>query len=383
MNFLTQKRSKILLREVEETRVNPNAPVDDFYYKEIAQLTAAGGFSVNFQKKTSFLDPEARRILRTPVDYKPSLNSALDFFTDDFKDKIVKAFHDISIGNPYTGTIKMLTYDKEEFWARAIGKPIHDEKGKIIGLKGVFQDISDIKEKEVNLENSLKVIESQNTRLFNFANIISHNLRCHASNLHLSMELLNMAESKEEETELKNNLSEISKNINTTINHLNEIVAIQTKAGDDKKMVSFREALLRVMRSLQDMIATSETEIFSDFSEVPQIEYIPAYIESIFINLITNAIKFKHPNRKPVIDICSYEGKNGDRYLMVKDNGLGIDLNKHGDKIFNIYETFHTHTNQNSQGVGLFITKNQIEALQGAIEVESTVNLGTIFTIKF
>jgi signal transduction histidine kinase len=382
MNFLAQKRSKILLVEKKN---HPPANIEsvhnnDFYYQEIAQLTATGGWSINFIENTSFLDTEARRILSLPKEFNPSINSALLFFAPEFRETASKAFFEGSLGKSYSGVLKMVTYDKKEFWARAISKPIFNDSNQVIGIRGIFQDITDLKQKELTLENSLRVIESQNTRLFNFANTVSHNLRSHASNLQLTAELLNSAESKEEETELKNGLSQISNQINTTINHLNEIVSIQTKARDTKTLVPFRETLVTVMHSLQDSIFNSEAEIFSDFSEVSSIEYIPAYLESIFINLITNAIKFKHPNRKPVIDVCTYK-VGDDLFLMVKDNGSGIDLQKYGNRIFNIYATFHSH--EDSNGVGLFITKNQVEALQGTIDVESIVNVGTTFTIKF
>ncbi|MBZ0327697.1 MAG: PAS domain-containing sensor histidine kinase [Altibacter sp.] len=382
MNFLAQKRSKILL---EEKKNHPPANIEsvqnnNFYYQEIAQLTATGGWSINFIDKTSSLDPEARRILNVPQDFRPSLRTALDFFAPEFRDIISKAFFEGTMGKPYSGVMKMLTYDQKEFWVKATGKPIYNDSNQVIGIRGVFQDITDLKQKELTLENSLGIIESQNTRLFNFANTVSHNLRSHASNLQLTIELLNSAESKDEEAELKNGLSQISEHINTTINHLNEIVAIQAKARDTKKNVSFRESLLSVMHALQDTIFNSEAEIFSDFSEVPSIEYIPAYLESIFLNLITNAIKFKHPNRRPIIDICTYK-VGDDSFLMIKDNGSGIDLQKYGSRVFNIYATFHSH--EDSNGVGLFITKNQVEALQGTIHVESHVNVGTTFTIKF
>ncbi|WP_157809559.1 ATP-binding protein [Ulvibacter sp. MAR_2010_11] len=353
---------------------------NDFYYKEIAQLTAAGGWSVDFITKTSHLDQEARRILNTPLGYIPSLSTALQFYAPEYREIIQEAFMEGSMGKPYKGTVKMLTYNKKEFWARAIGKPVYNEVNQVVGIQGVFQDISVAKEKELHLENTLKKIESQNTRLFNFANIVSHNLRSHASNLQLTAELLNSAESKEEERELKKGLNEISENINTTINHLNEIVAIQAKAGNDKKSISFRDILLTVTHSLQDSIFSTDAEVYSDFTEVPSIEYIPAYLESIFLNLITNSIKFKHPSRRPIIDICTYQDEDK-TCLMIKDNGLGIDLEKHGTKIFNMYQTFHPHINSN--GVGLFVTKNQVEALQGSIEVESMVNVGTTFRITF
>jgi signal transduction histidine kinase len=67
--------------------------------------------------------------------------------------------------------------------------------------------------------------------------------------------------------------------------------------------------------------------------------------------------------------------------LYIKDNGLGIDLEKHGNRLFGMYKTFHK--NANARGLGLFITKNQIEAMNGMVEVESEVNVGTTFKITF
>ncbi|RKM92730.1 sensor histidine kinase, partial [Aquimarina sp. BL5] len=65
--------------------------------------------------------------------------------------------------------------------------------------------------------------------------------------------------------------------------------------------------------------------------------------------------------------------------ISFEDNGLGIDLKKHREKLFGMYKTFHR--NKDSRGIGLFITKNQVEALGGKIEVESEVNKGTIFKV--
>ena len=103
-------------------------------------------------------------------------------------------------------------------------------------------------------------------------------------------------------------------------------------------------------------------------------------MESILMNLISNAIKYRHPDRKPVIDLYTYM-EGGKPCLMVKDNGLGINLKKYGNKIFNMYQTFHDR--EDAVGIGLFIVKNQVEMLQGTIEVESTVDLGTTFIIRF
>lgn len=379
MNFLTQKRNKSLLKNNNPIS-NDGSPIDKFHYKDVAQLTGAGGYSINFKEKKSYFDPQSREILNTPKDFQPSLNKALRFYADDHKELAAEVFMACSMGTPFSTVVKMLTYDGREFWAKAVGRPMYDENNEIYGIQGVFQDINQEKIKELSLEASVKVIESQNSRLFNFAHIVSHNLRSHASNLHLTLELLKSMNSPQEEDELKGSLFAISQSLNDTINHLNEIVTAQTKALDEQRMIRFDEVLQTVLHSINRMVEDTGAEIFSDFSEVSEILYIPSYMESIFLNLITNAIKYRHPDRNPVIDICTFTEDDRD-CLMIKDNGLGIDIEKYGDRIFNMYQTFHTK--KESVGIGLFITKNQIETLQGSIEIESEVNVGTTFKIRF
>lgn len=343
-------------------------------------MTGAGGWEVNFRDKTSLLDPLGQRILRTPPDFVPTLNSAMEFYAPEEKERAALIFNDCTKGIPFNTTIKMITYNKKEFWAKAIGEPLFDENGAVIGVHGVFQDIDVEKLKELSLEKSLKVIATQNSRLFNFAHIVSHNLRSHSSNLQLTIELLNSVESEKEEQELKESLLQISESLNATIVHLNEIVSVQSKADDEKSEVVFEEVLRLVKSSISRMIQDTGAEIYSDFTEVPSIHYIPAYMESIVLNLISNSIKYKHPDRRPVIDIFTFqEGETN--YMIVKDNGRGIDLDTFGDKIFNMYQTFHF--NKDAVGVGLFITKNQVEALGGTITIESDVDIGTTIKIKF
>jgi hypothetical protein len=67
--------------------------------------------------------------------------------------------------------------------------------------------------------------------------------------------------------------------------------------------------------------------------------------------------------------------------LNVSDNGIGIDMKKNGDKLFGMYKTFNN--NPDARGIGLFITKNQIDAMGGKVEVESELGKGTSFKIYF
>ena len=380
MNFLAQKRKKILLQEDSSNSCKEN-PFDNFYYKEIALLTGAGGYSVNFIEKTSFIDPEGRRILNIPKEFRPSLsNNLLQFYADSEKLRVMNTFAECCEGKSFATTVKMVTYDGHEFWAKAIGKPMFGHGNEVIGVQGVFQDISSEKLKEIELEESIKTIESQNSRLFNYAHLVSHNLRSHVSNLRLSLELLQDLDNPKDEKELIAGLSSISEELCSTIQNLSQVVSIQDTSNNQKIKVSFAETLIQAQQGLQQLINTTRAEIYTDFSEAPSIEYVPGYLASILHNLIHNSIQFKHPDRNPVIDLYTIE-TNGVISLIVKDNGSGFDAEKNKDKVFNIYQTFHT--GPKTKGTGLFMVKNQVEALDGTITVKSEPGNGTTFKITF
>ncbi|WP_299102435.1 PAS domain-containing sensor histidine kinase [uncultured Winogradskyella sp.] len=357
---------------------------DNFYYRESALMTSTGSWYIDFVNKKSYWDDITRNLLEYPVDFVPSLKIAMTLYAEEHHSFIANTFKECAIsGIPFDTEVLMLTANKRKFWARAIGKPVYNDDQKIIGVRGIFQDIDYIIQKEINLEKASEIVASQNSRLFNFAHIVSHNLRSHSSNLTLIVQLINDLNTVEEKLELLDNISHVSESLNTTIEHLNEVVSIQTNSNQLKVEVNFADTLEQVTTSINQIIDNNNVTINADFSKAEFIKYIPAYLDSIFLNLITNAIKYKHQDRDPVINIsASRDYKNYDRVVLkISDNGSGINMKKFGDKIFGMYKTFHY--NEDARGIGLFITKNQIESLDGEIQVESELNIGTTFTIKF
>lgn len=89
----------------------------------------------------------------------------------------------------------------------------------------------------------------------------------------------------------------------------------------------------------------------------------------------------KKDNQHPVIGLRFYRNEKGLKVLEYSDQGKGIDLSLHADKIFGLYKTFHKH--EDAHGVGLFLIKNQIEAQGGNIQVFSKVDAGITFKITF
>ncbi len=366
-----------------EIKLEPEQAIskDNFYYKETAQMTATGSWYVDFAKKRSYWDFETRRILGYPDDYIPSLKDSANYYAEECQQQAADCFFNCAMaGIPFNTEIKMVSATKKIFWVRAIGKPVYNENKEIIGIRGVFQDIDDIKTKELRLEKSIDIIASQNSRLFNFAHIVSHNLRSHTSNLSLLVQLIEGIEDPKEKIALIKEIKQISSSLNITIEHLNEIVAIHTNKDQEKKLVKFQDALSLVTSGVGQMISMSKTKIEADFSALSEVKFIAAYMESILLNFITNSIKYKHPNRDPIIKINTYTNDQK-KYLKFSDNGIGIDLEAFKDKIFGMYKTFHY--NDDAVGIGLFLVKNQVESLDGSIVVESEVDKGTTFIIEF
>ena len=146
------------------------------------------------------------------------------------------------------------------------------------------------------------------------------------------------------------------------------------------KDINVQFEIKRIVKSIQILIRNADTIINYCFGPELQLNTNPAYFESILLNLITNAIKYKSPNRALIINIDL--SKQGDfKILTFGDNGLGIDLEKYESQLFGMYNTFHG--NKDAKGLGLFIVNTQIEAMKGKIEVESTLNNGTTCMVFF
>jgi signal transduction histidine kinase len=177
---------------------------------------------------------------------------------------------------------------------------------------------------------------------------------------------------------LLNHLKKVSSQLSETILHLNDVVSIQTSIDQERTKLN----LYKYVEKTKDLLAMNLNQCGGIIdNKVPsglEIEYNAAYIESILFNFLSNAIKYRHPERPPFITIGT-ECKDDRVVLVISDNGRGLDLKKNGDKLFGMFKTFHGNTD--AKGIGLFITKNQIEAMGGKIEVESAVDEGTTFKV--
>ncbi|WP_409029255.1 PAS domain-containing protein [Gracilimonas sediminicola] len=274
---------------------------------------------------------------------------------------------------------KTILEDGSEVWHQTIKVPfLNTDSGKPAVLS-IVTDITRRKENELNLKNSMDIIGEQNKRLQNFAHIVSHNLRNHAGNISMLLSLYDMEESQEEKEELLSHLSSASDRLNESIADLNEIIDQQYKTGDELKELNLQETISKIKEILTTDILANNVKFEEQVPAGLSLEYNPAYLESILLNLLSNAIKYRHPDRKPKISIKAWE-ESDKVFLEISDNGLGIDMKKFGHRLFGMYNTFHG--NDNAKGIGLYITKNQIESMGGSIAVDSNPGEGTTFKIQ-
>lgn len=258
--------------------------------------------------------------------------------------------------------------------------PMLDDNGKVVGLVGFSLDISDLKSKEEELRNLINVTSLQNKKLVDFAHIISHNLRSHAANFSMLLEFLLTEKNETEKKKIIDMLVEASDGLLETLDNLNEVVAISTTTILDKKLVFLKKAVQKVGNDLTNLLYSNKASIINDIPDEIKVNVVPEYLESILMNFITNGVKYKEPSRDPIIKLTA-EVENNLLVLTIEDNGIGIDLKKHGDKLFGMYKTFHQ--NEDAKGIGLYVTKNQIEAMKGKVVVQSKVGKGTTFKIYF
>jgi two-component system aerobic respiration control sensor histidine kinase ArcB len=167
-------------------------------------------------------------------------------------------------------------------------------------------------------------------------------------------------------------------NLDETIRSLNSTISLSVDPKVDKEEVDVKRLLSKIIESLAFDIQETRTTFDCNCEGAPLIWSDKALLESIVMNLITNAIKYRSADRNPHIQVSTTAMGNG-YVLKVKDNGRGIDLQRHGGEIFGMFKTFNAEGQ--GQGIGLYLTRNQAEMMGGTVSVESTPDVGSTFTV--
>jgi PAS domain S-box-containing protein len=248
------------------------------------------------------------------------------------------------------------------------------------GILGIALDITEQKLISAEREKLVADLLQRNSDLEQFSYIISHNLRAPVANILGITEVMRSGIDKDEEAILMKGLESSVSKLDEVIKDLNYILRMNNKGQRRKEWIKFSEIINDIKLSINQEITNEHAIITSDFSAADHMLTIKVYLYSIFYNLILNSVKYRSADVAPKISITSHMADDKIR-IIFKDNGLGIDLEKKGDEVFGLYKRFHSHVE--GKGVGLYMVKKQVEALNGQIIIESEVDKGTIFTITF
>ncbi|MEP3390565.1 MAG: PAS domain S-box protein [Reichenbachiella sp.] len=271
--------------------------------------------------------------------------------------------------------------DGSEIWVEDHGFYHYDDSGKVLYHHGILRDVTAKNQKQKEMQKLLDVTSDQNKRLQNFANIVSHNIRSHSANLTSLVSFMEITTDPDEKEKMFQMLKSSTSQLEETIMNLNEIITVNQNLNKPIEQRNLLEEVEKTLQVLNLEILEGGVTIKTNIEPELTIQIIPAYLDSILLNLIGNAVKYRKRSGKAVIKITAKALKRGEVRVRIADNGLGIDMAAYGDKVFGMYKTFHD--NEDARGFGLYITKNQIEAMKGRIEVDSQVGKGTTFTLYF
>ena len=278
---------------------------------------------------------------------------------------------------------KELTDANEELLSQSnlLSEQNHQLQDAQVTIKNQNKEIKHRNETlEIEVHKRTKELVRYNQQLEQFAFVTAHNLRGPVARILGLGTVLDMTSNVTDEVKtITEKLVFTTREIDSVIADLNHILHIKNTPSLLEEL-SLDTEISRVISGFAKDIQGTNAIVQIDFSEVPSIITSQAYLYSIIYQLLSNALKFRHPERVPEIRITAV---NIDDYIRVSvsDNGLGIDLQKFKDKLFTLYGRFHLHIE--GKGMGLYLAQTQILALGGSIEVKSEVNLGTTFEVFF
>lgn len=272
---------------------------------------------------------------------------------------------------------RYLTKGGDTVWLAWTSHPVEDE-GLVFAIA---KDVTQKKKLEAERLALLEDLTAVNNELKRFTLTTSHDLRSPLATIIMAFDLLDVSKIADRDTVdlveiLKSTGTQLEKTLNNYVDALSEAVLGQSRIEE----IDLTESLPDVLQSIDPLIKSSNTTVHSDFSEFSKVIFNRTFMDSVFLNLITNSIRYSRPNVPPVISVQA-DKTAGTKRLIVTDNGRGIDMEKAEGRIFGINQTFHDH--DDSKGVGLYLVHSHVTSLGGEISVESQVDVGTRFTISF
>ncbi|RDC61656.1 PAS domain-containing protein [Adhaeribacter pallidiroseus] len=299
---------------------------------------------------------------------------------DDRERSRIRWEHSLRTGEFYEIEYRFKSKAEDYRWFLGQASPIRDTSGAIVKWFGTCTDIEEKKRAEQEMLQINQELRKTNEDLDSFVYTASHDLKLPIISMsRIFSELMESAQFHTPDADILVSMFHKSLDqMHTTIRDLADIVEVQKNIDLNWEVTAFADITEEVQLSIQDIIKESEAQIILDFSQVPAIYFSRVNLKSIIYNLLSNAIKYRSPHRKPVVHIKT-SLENEFILLTIQDNGLGINLDRHKGKLFQMFKRFHNHVA--GSGIGLYIINRIVQNNGGHIEVSSEVDTGTTFQV--
>ena len=267
-------------------------------------------------------------------------------------------------------------------WFVHRGQPLYDAQGQFVRWYGTSTDVDDAVRTQSLLEEQNQRLTRANQDFDNFVYTASHDLKQPINNMAgIFEELTRTASFRDPEAgQLISYFERALTQIYDTIDDLTAVVQLQRPQPAPAEAVELAPMVRAVVHSVQNQVLRLQADISLDVERCPTVLYVRGHLQSLLFNLLSNALKYAAPGRPPRIAVGAVpDAETGRPVLTVRDNGLGIDLDRFGPQLFQQFARFHAHID--GTGMGLYLVNRIVESHGGRLEVASVVDAGTTFTL--
>lgn len=299
---------------------------------------------------------------------------------DDRERSRIRWQKSLETGEFYEIEYRFKSKDGTYRWFLGQAAPMRNAEGEIYKWFGTCTDIEEQKRWQEEMIKANEELVKANGDLDSFVYTASHDLKLPIISMGRIFNELNDSAtySDPDAGKLVDMFRKSLTQINTTIQDLADIVKVQKNAEQNQEFVSLEEITDEVKLSIRDMIKDSGAVITTDFAAAPEVYFSRVNLKSVIYNLLSNALKYRSPERTPEVTLKSKIDGHCVVFT-VQDNGLGINLARHKEKLFQMFKRFHSHVP--GSGIGLYIVNRLVRNQGGTLELESEVNQGSTFRI--
>jgi signal transduction histidine kinase len=393
-NEASESYDKLQKNQAELNELNAQLQLRNNIFNHAEENSLIGSYAFHFNdNKLEYSDNLFRILGYVPGEFEPSFEKYLSFVHPDDKETLIQEWEESRRTKTFNMNVqRLIVKSGSTRYFKASGKFIG--AGMETMLIGTLQDITHDVILNETLKEKNEELEKSNNELASFNYIASHDLQEPVRKIHAFSKLILERKDDELSETNKNYLSRIS---SAAVRMQNLIEAFLNYSRIDNAKLEFEKSdlnklLEEAIAQVSDLIEDKQVKVEKE--TLPKLDVIPFQVQQLFINLISNSIKYSKPNVQPIIkitcekvsgrEIKSAEANAQALYwkIAVQDNGIGFDQ-KYVDKIFEVFKRLHTKEEYAGTGIGLAICRKIMQSHHGLITANGVQGEGAVFKCYF